>query len=231
MAAPVIDTANIATASSGTGGALTLPLPGGTANADDVYIACFEWGNQSLVFTPPSGFTQIRTTTGTQPSKWLGYSIGTPANTGADLSSGGRWTWTCIRITGADVTGPPIDVSAIEAAASAVTTTTSDPGLTTLGAERLVLHFYGIYTDDATGAAQSWTPDGATTQVVAHKSPSATARNMQTMVAQEVKTAAGAVPARTAGITLTGDALDATLAITPTSTSGAVAGDLIIERS
>lgn len=195
-------------------------LPSGILGTEHV-LAAFMWGNSSVTFTPPAGFTQVRASTAIQPNLWVGIGTvrGAPANTGAAISSSTRWAWIAVRIANEDPS-TPIDASAISVAAAAVTTSITGVTTTATQANDLLLHVHALYGTDITGATNTWTPDAATTLVASSQSTSATARNAMIMMASEAKATAGTTTARVAAITQAGDAQSVVIAIAPVAVAG-----------
>lgn len=167
MPAPAFGTA--ATASSGTGTAITVNKPGSLANGD-VVLACFA-SSENATSTGPAGFTEcvdFQHAPDGDPSvhvysKVITDAAGEPASWAFTISTTSKWAASSIRITGAHQTTPVVVVGAGASGSGTVATATA----ITPGVADCLLVMAAVTNADGTWSG--WT--GALTERVDAPSP------------------------------------------------------------
>jgi large repetitive protein len=164
MAAPTYRSSSSGTISAGT--TLTANTPTGTAQNDVMYAAIALSIATAPTITPPTGWTLLENRL-SDASFGCWYLYRKVA--GAAEASTQSWTFSVaqtglveiVTVTGNDATNPE-DVRSAAVAAAANTATTGS--ITTTGADRLILAFYGC--DGVNGTNDSWDPGTGWTEAI-----------------------------------------------------------------
>ena len=201
MAVPVVAGTPI-TSDSGASNVTSLVVntPAGLADGDLLVTAVFFQNSNGNLITAPSGWTQMGgPVSALRPSGLYARPVPTAAGTPSTFTwstsaAAGRAIAVCFRVTGADL-ADYLDVAGSESATTG-TSSAVIPGVTTTGADRLLLGYN--YTNTTGTTVPTLTPSGGWSLVA---TDSATASSNSTLwVGKESRPTAGATGNKTLGI-------------------------------